>query len=146
MTALSPFGTRYPDLFEEFRREMDRVMSRLFDGGEGTAEYYRPPCNVAETDKSFDIMVDLPGVNPDQVEVELRHGELWITGERATPAGHSRRCHVHPSCSAGRFRRVLRLSEDVDADRIEAEYRDGTLHITVPKSESAKTKRIAVKA
>ncbi|HID22679.1 MAG TPA: Hsp20/alpha crystallin family protein [Planctomycetaceae bacterium] len=146
MTTLSSYGTRYPDLFEEFRREMDRVMSRFFESGEGTAEYYRPPCNVAETEKSFEILVDLPGVNPEQVDVELRHGELWIAGERPTPAGQEGWTWHRQECPAGKFRRIIRLGGDVDAERIEAQYRNGTLHITVPKSESARTKRITVKA
>ncbi len=145
MTTLVPFGTRYPELFEEFRREMDRVMSRFFEGPDG-GDYYRPACNVCETDKQYEIWIDLPGVQPDKVDVELRRGELWVTGERSTPEEREGWTWHRQECPTGKFRRVIRLAQEVDADRIEAEYKDGVLRITVPKAESAQTKRIAVKA
>lgn len=145
-TSLVPFGTRYPHLFDDFRREMDQVMNRFFTQGERSCEYYSPLCNVAELENRYEITVDLPGVDPKDVHVELRHGELWITGERPEHAQREGWTWHRWECPYGRFQRVIQLGYEVDADNINAEYDDGVLQITVPKVESAKTKHITIRS
>ena len=148
-TALTPFGTRYPQIFDDFRREMDSLMSRFFDGGEtGVAErssWFNPLCNVSETDNEFEVSVELPGSKPDDFNVELRHGDLWITGERKQEHEESRKNWHRVERHYGQFQRVIRLGADVDPDQINAEYKNGVLRITVPKSETSRPKRIEVK-
>ncbi len=144
MKSIIPYGTRYPQLLEDFRQEFDRAMSHLTNGG--NSEYFSPLCNVAELESHYEIAVDLPGVNASDVDVELRHGDLWISGERKDCChGREGMAWLRNECPIGKFQRVLHLGDDLDADKVDAAYKDGVLHITVPKAESAKTKHITVR-
>jgi HSP20 family protein len=146
VTSLTPFGTRFPSVFSDFRREMDGLMSRFFQGEEGDGlQWYSPPINVAETDTGWEVTLDLPGMKPEDFDVEFKHGDLWITGERKYEHEEEGKTYHRVERQWGQFRRVIRMGEEVDAERVNAEYKDGVLHITVPKTEMARAKRIEVK-
>ena len=150
-TSLVPFGTRYPSLFEDFRREVDSLMNRFFDrdlvgigdGDGGT--WFSPLANFAETENEYEVTVDLPGLKPEDFTTEIRNGDLWITGERKQEHEEKQKNWHCVERRYGQFRRVIGLGQDVDAEKINAEYRDGVLKITAPKAETAKLKRIPVK-
>lgn len=148
-TSLLPFDAGV-GILENFRREMNQLFERFGEGERGTDSslktYWTPRLNLLETENAYEVWVDLPGLAADAVNVELRHGDLWITGER--PDGFDDKgCTWHRfECYCGPFRRVVRLGDDVDPAHVEAQYRDGVLHITVPKAEAARTRRIEVKS
>lgn len=145
--ALSPWDVRGPRWFDSLRREMDDLFTQFLgaeDGGEQLA-LFAPRTNVAETDKDYEITVDLPGMKPDEFNVELKEGHLWITGERKQESEETGKTYHRVERVYGQFRRVIPLGMDVDADRVGAEYKDGVLRITVPKTEAAQPKRIAVR-
>lgn len=146
MTALTPFGMKHPELFGDFRREMDDLMTRMFsrDGAAGT-DWFSPLANVSESEDQYEVSVDLPGISPDDVHLELKHGDLWITGERKQEEEKQDQKLRVIERRYGKFQRVIRLSDDVDPDQVDAEYRDGVLRITVPKNEAAKPKRIQIR-
>lgn len=145
-TTLTPFGIRYPHLFDAFRQEMDRVMSRFFEP-EGTAReegVYTPPLNLAEYDDRYELWLDLPGVHKDTIDIEFKDGQLWISGKRDwNPEGREWR---RIECPHGEFRRVVTFGRTVTAEGVEAELHDGVLHVVVPKAKEATTKHIQVKA
>lgn len=146
-TSLVPFGTRQPSVFEDFRREVDSLMNQFFEGeglSNGTG-WFSPLANVAETDGEYEVTVDLPGMKPDDFNIELRHGDLWITGERKQESEKKEKNWHRVERHYGEFRRVIRVGDDVDPDKVNAEYSDGVLRITIPKSETSKPKRIPVK-
>lgn len=148
-TTLSRLGGGTTGLFEDFRREMDNMLSRFFErdtfGDGGGMGWFSPLANVAETDGEYEIIVDLPGLKPDDFNVEMRNGDLWITGERREEHEEKQKNWHRIERRYGQFRRVIPLRQDVDPEKVNAEYRDGVLKITVPKVETAKPKRIAVK-
>ena len=148
-TSLIPFETRYPEMFEDFRREVDGLMNRFFDrdslrSSDGSG-WFSPSINVAEAENSYEITVDLPGMKPDDFNVELRDGDLWISGERKQEHEETKKSWHVSECRYGQFRRMIRLGDDVQPDQINAEYVDGVLKVTVPKSETSKPRRIPVK-
>jgi HSP20 family protein len=148
-TQLIPFGTR-PGLFHDFRKEMDDLMGRFFtneNGGE-TAQMasWAPRLNLSETETQYELSLDLPGVKPDDVNVELRQGELWITGTRQAETEEKDKTWHRIERYWGQFRRVVRLGDDVDSEHVDAQYKDGVLHITVPKSAQAQTRKITIKS
>jgi HSP20 family protein len=100
---------------------------------------------VAETDTGWEVTLDLPGMKPEDFDVEFKHGDLWITGERKYEHEEEGKTYHRVERQWGQFRRVIRMGEEVDAERVNAEYKDGVLHITVPKTEMARAKRIEVK-
>ncbi|MEX0718004.1 MAG: Hsp20/alpha crystallin family protein [Planctomycetaceae bacterium] len=109
------------------------------------AQWFAPECNLAESETEYEVTLDLPGLKPDDFNVELQHGDLWITGERKHEAEQKGKTWHRVERQYGQFRKMIRLGEDVDPEGIDAQYRDGVLRITVPKTEISKPKKIAVK-
>ncbi len=146
-TTLVPWNARLPSMLESFRREMDRVFDRLLgdEGDRNLRPWLTLNANIAETDKEFEISVDLPGLKPDEFHVEFKDGCLWITGERKQEQEQTGKTYHLVERSYGQFRRVINLGNEVDPDRIQARYKDGVLTVTVPKLESARPKKIEIK-
>ncbi len=115
------------------------------DGNE-LKPWFAPRINLAETDQAYEISVDLPGMRPEDFSVELKDGQLWITGERKHEHEESGKTYHRVELQYGRFQRAVGLPTAVKADEVQAEYKDGVLRISVPKDESAKARRITVKA
>jgi HSP20 family protein len=144
-TSLIPFGTRF-GLLDDFRTEVDQMMSRFFHGTD-TPEMaqWTPRVNLAETDQAYEVTVDLPGLKLEEIDVELRHGDLWITGQRQEQHEEKGKTWHRVERHYGQFRRVVRLGDDVNPERVDAEYKDGVLKVSVAKSEQARTKKVEVK-
>ncbi len=147
--SLIPFGMRL-GLFDEFSKEVNDMMGRFFtveNGSELSREAsWVPRLNFSETDEHYDVTFDLPGIKPDEVNVELCHGDLWITGERKAQSEEKGKSWHRVERHYGQFRRVVRLGDDIDSSNVDAEYKDGVLRITVSKTEQARTKKIEIKS
>jgi HSP20 family protein len=137
------------DVFAELDR-LQREMQGAFDlspsiRGIGRSGF--PALNVGGTPQSVEIYAFAPGLDPATVEVNLDRGVLTIAGERKPdlPADTDRNAAVHINERfSGRFRRVVSLTDDVDPAAVSADYRDGVLHISAKRRESAQPRRIAV--
>ena len=110
---------------------------------EETEATLTPRVDILETDDEILLYVDLPGVLPDDVDVRFENGELMLRGRR-TPRTMGRPWLWE--YEAGGFHRVFRLAEDIAADKISAELKNGVMTVHLPKIEAAKPRRIAVKA
>jgi HSP20 family protein len=86
------------------------------------------------------VQAELPGVDPDQVSVEVRGRELLLAGRRQEPRAEGR-LYQQVEMAHGAFRRVVALGADVVADEAKASYRDGILEITLPLAREAKRRR-----
>lgn len=105
-----------------------------------------PPINVWEDDDNLYIEAELPGLRPDSIDVAVTEGDqLTIAGERA-PSAPRNSTWLRQECGYGRFTRTVTLPSAVESDDVDANYDAGVLTLTLPKSENAKPKRIAVKA
>ncbi len=144
--AMVPWDVETPRMFEDFRQEMDRLMNRFLRTDGGEVGWFAPRTNVAETEGHYEVSLDLPGMKPEEVNIELRENELWITGERKEEKEEKDKTYHRIERQHGQFRRVIPLATPVESDKVNAEYKDGVLRITVPKSEKAKPKRITVKS
>lgn len=98
---------------------------------------WRPPVDVIEADKQYILEVDLPGVDPNSVQVELEQGLLQIKGERQASHGEEA-AYTYRERRAGKFERSFRVPEAVDADGITAKFDKGVLEIRVPKVERSR--------
>lgn len=124
---------------DEFRRQFRQAPAWLHRGG-------LPAVNVWEDANALHAELDLPGYAADKLDVQVIEGNvLTVTAERAAPelAGAVWHRQERP---AGRFSRSLALPSLVDADKVEAKFELGVLRLTLPKSEAAKPRRIAVQA
>jgi HSP20 family protein len=136
------------DVFAELDR-LQREMQQAFDlspsiRGVGRGGF--PALNVGGTPQSVEIYAFAPGVDPATLEVNLERGVLTLAGERkASLPAKDEKAAVHiDERFSGRFRRVVSLPDDIDPNSVSAAYRDGVLHISVKRRESAQPRRIAI--
>ena len=138
-----PFGR---DFFAEFDR-LQRDMGGLFGPSptiRGLAGGGYPALNVSSNAQEVEVLAFAPGVDPATLDIQLDRGVLSIAGERAG-LGVDDRSTVHrQERFAGRFRRVVSMPDDVDADNVSAECRDGVLRIRAARKAAAQPRRISV--
>ncbi len=134
-------------------RQLQDDINRLFSGATTndsssiTADWV-PSVDINEFDEKFQLYVDVPGVDPKDVEVTLEGGVLTITGERFVQAEKADENIVRRRAErgAGRFYRRFILPDTVDAERVKATGRNGVLEILIPKQAKALPRRIKVAA
>lgn len=136
------------DMFGDLDR-LQREMNTLFDlspGIRGLGRGGYPALNVGSTPSSVEVLAFAPGLDPKTIEVDLERGVLSLSGERpsALPQGDAKHTVHVAERFAGRFRRVISLPDDVDPNAVEATYRDGVLHVSIQRRESAQPRRITV--
>lgn len=106
---------------------------------------YAPHVDIAEQPDRFVVVADMPGVGPDDLDISYERGTLTIHG-RVTPRQAEQTTeYVAREYGVGDFYRSFQLGEGIDADRIEAELRDGVLTLELPKSEGWTRRKIPVK-
>ena len=138
------------DPFGAFRRDLNQLFGGFADDGEGGSAggmMFNPQVNVAESEHDYEVTLDLPGMRSEDLDLEVKDHTLVISGERrdeTRSGGEGKRFH-RVERSYGHFRRVIPLAGAVDESKIDAEYRDGVLTVTLPKSEAAKPKKIDVR-
>ena len=103
----------------------------------------RPRIDILETEHEVLLLADLPGVKPADVDVRFENGELTIHGRR-TPSFADKKQALWEYEPAN-YHRSFRLTEDVSADKIEAQLKNGVLTVRLPKAEAAKPRRINVR-
>lgn len=134
-------------------RQLQDDINRLFsdwnstDSSGVTADWV-PSVDINEFEDKFQLYVDVPGVNPKDVDITLEAGVLTITGERYMQAEKSDETIVRRRTErgSGRFYRRFVLPETVDADKVRATDRHGVLEILIPKQAKAQPRRIEVAA
>jgi HSP20 family protein len=138
-------ATRHP--LHQLRDEMDRLVTGFFgpaaDGFLPAVFRGRPAVNVWEKDDALMVELEAAGIKSGEVDVSVAGGELTIRVNRPDTAEEGVKYHRRER-PVGSFSRVLRLPIEIDANRVEAELRDGVLTITCPKAESAKPRKINV--
>jgi HSP20 family protein len=138
------------DIFQELNRLQD-ALDQVFRPAErssirGLSGAGFPVINVGTTPETIEVMALAPGLDPSALQLTVDRGLLVIAGERksAVPeAGDTSSVYARERFS-GSFRRVVSLPEDADAAKVDANYRDGILRVTVSKRESSKPRRIEV--
>ena len=151
--------------FENLRQEIDRLFDdfgvsawrapfrrSMFDfapfwNREGLSAA-TPAVDVAETEKAYEITAELPGMDEKNIEVKYADGVLTIKGEKQEEKEEKKKDYYLSERSYGSFQRSFQVPDGVDADKIEASFKNGVLAVTMPKSVEAQkaAKKIAVKA
>lgn len=145
--TLLPTTDRFSRLVNRMEGEMEDLWDRFLVAEEGPlARPFLPTIDLVEAENQFEVTVDLPGLKPEEVEVELKNGDLWIAGNREEEKEDKGKTFHRIERRHGEFRRVLPLPPTINAEKIEAKFDNGVLKIIVPKTEEAKVKHIEVKA
>ncbi len=133
--------------FEDFYKEVDHLLGGILNPTDSRRSTgFVPRVNVIETESAFEVTADLPGVNADDVTVELHEGQLTITGRRDVESADKNTTRHRIERTTGEFRRVIAIDAAIDDDKITAEYTDGVLKVTVAKSEKLRPKKIVVQS
>jgi len=116
-----------------------------FGGLDEVERAYRASTAVKEDEKAYQVTLELPGIDKKDVSVELVEGTLVVTAERKKDEVKEDECEHHDDFLYGK--RVNRISfpKEVEADKIEATFKNGLLTITVPKKEEVKPKPVQIK-
>ena len=122
-------------------RELDQLTQQLVSGGRTPRSF---PMDAYKRGDEFFVHLDLPGVNPDSIEITVESGVLTVRADRAFDQREGDQVIVSER-PQGTFTRELRLGRSVDADNIVASYEDGVLTLTLPVAPAAKPRRVEVK-
>ena len=107
-----------------------------------------PAMDIAETEKTYEISAELPGMSESDVEVVASNGGLTIKGEKREEKEEKKKDYYLSERRYGSFERRMQIPEGVDVDKIEASFKNGVLTVTLPKTTQAQEpeKKISVKA
>ena len=149
ITRFTPRRGRTLSPWRELEEMSDRL-TRMFDesvSGRGqNGGTWFPAVNVEETSDELILTAELPGMGEDDIELELENNILTISGEKREEReeGDERRYHLWER-TYGTFQRSFTLPRTVNAESIEARFKDGILHVHMPKQEEAKGRKIAIR-
>jgi HSP20 family protein len=129
---------------DRFNRLFNDTLARAFGNEEPSSRAWMPPVDIYETDDKLVLKAELPGINPNDVEVRVEDNTLYLKGERKFEKEVKEENLHRVERSYGSFSRTFALPGSIDADKVQAEYKDGVLTLTMPKREEAKPKTIKI--
>jgi HSP20 family protein len=130
-------------LFNSFGKRLSIGESDFLDEYENAV--WMPLTDIKEDKDNYYVMLDLPGVSKDDVKVSYSNGQLSVSGERKQEKETKDSKFQRVERVFGRYYRSFTLPQKIKEDKIEAEFKDGQLNITVPKAEEAKPKELEIK-
>ncbi|MEW2250604.1 Hsp20/alpha crystallin family protein [Streptomyces sp. NPDC006975] len=141
--GVPPVGDPFREL-EELHTRMDRLMRSVFPGGGelGVAGAWAPPADIEDTEDAYLVELELPGVDKDQITIEVSQSELDVHGEikEKERAGVVRR----QARRTGQFDYRMSLPPNSDTEHISADLTNGVLTVRVPKAEKATPRRVEI--
>ena len=130
--------TTFDPFTRDFQRQFDRLARRSF--GQNAAM----PLDIVRRDSDVTLRLDVPGIDPDSIEVTVDRGILSVSVKRQEERSENDKFFVRER-TMGTFTRRVRLSENVNADAVEASYDNGVLEVRIPVLEQAKPRKIEVR-
>ncbi|MCX9157359.1 Hsp20/alpha crystallin family protein [Niveibacterium sp. 24ML] len=132
--------------------QLDRLQRELQHPAErspsirGGAPGSFPAINLSSSPTAIEICVFAPGIAPESLDVQIERGVLTVSGERASalPASDAQSTVHIGERFAGRFRRVVTLPDDIDGAAVAARYRNGVLHVSVPRRAAESPRKIEI--
>jgi HSP20 family protein len=135
----------YRDPFEQLQQELERMLDTAL-GSVGRSPGVYPSVNVFDHGDEFIVKAEVPGVDPDKVQLEVEEDTLVVRGERSLSEPSRDAAYHRRERGEGRFRRVVRMPGRLAADEAKAQYRDGVLTITIPKARETRPRRVEIQA
>jgi HSP20 family protein len=130
------------------REDIDRLFETNFGDFTRDSQQFLsgwlPAIDLYEDTENLIVRAELPGMKKEDIDISLHNGVLSLAGERRDEAKYQEAETYRSERFLGRFHRTLTLPVEVDAEKVKATYKDGVLTITLPKTEEAKPKQIAV--
>ncbi|MBN2804934.1 MAG: Hsp20/alpha crystallin family protein [Deltaproteobacteria bacterium] len=147
---LSRLFYKTPDVWNDFYR-MNQNLERLF--GSGNRELFSfnssgvfPAFNIYDEGDNLVISAEIPGIDVKELDISATGNSLTVKGERKAPLVDEKASFHRQERGHGVFSRTISLPLDIDADKVDAEYKLGVLKITLPKAKEARPRKIEIKA
>jgi len=131
------------DIRNEINKMFNSVLEPFTEGSELRSTWY-PAVDISETENELVVSADLPGLNREDIKVNVQNNVLTFSGERKQEMKSEEGNYHRLERSYGFFSRSFTLPATVKADEIKAVYKDGVLRLTLPKVEEARPRQIAV--
>jgi HSP20 family protein len=133
---------------DTLQSEVNRIFDTFFGGrpGSGGLRRWVPAMDLTETDEHLVLRADLPGLDKDDVKIEVKDGVLTVSGERKAEQEERTDGFYRVERAFGGFSRSMSLPEHVDAEKITAEFDKGVLEVRIPKPEERQPHRIEIGA
>jgi HSP20 family protein len=133
---------------DSLQSEVNRLFDTTFGGrpANGGLRRWVPPMDLVETDDHLVLRADLPGLDGDDVNIEVKDRVLTVSGDRKAEHEEKADGYYRVERAFGGFSRSMTLPEHVDADRISASFDKGVLEIRIPKPEERKPHRVEISA
>ena len=144
-----PVLNQWPTLgrLTDIREELDRLFESPWTELARTSQLlsgWTPALDLHEDKDNFVVKVELPGMKKEDIDISLHDGSLSISGERKSEEKFADAEVYRSERFVGRFQRTIALPSAVADDQVKAQYKDGILTVTLPKTEEAKPKQISV--
>ena len=134
------------DFHFDFENLIDHILGGATKEAESFFGSWCPRVSLFEREKDYSLVMELAGVSPEDVSIEMQDGKLEVAGHKKLEP-ETEGVTIHKSeRSSGKFRRTFDFAAQVDADRIVAEFKNGLLTITLPKSETILPRKIQINA
>lgn len=137
-----PFGE-----IETLQNEMNRLFNSVLPNAKFSYEMgtsYAPPAELEETSEAIVLKLEVPGLEAKDLDVEVTPEAVSIKGERREEIKTEEKGVTRSEFRYGSFQRVISLPSRVQNDKVEAEYKNGILHLNLPKAEEEKNKVVKV--
>jgi HSP20 family protein len=136
-------------LMNQFQHEVNRLFrsrsaNRRGEPGAAASGEWQPPVDIQEETGQYVIDVDVPGVDPKDIEVTMEKGILTLRGTRAAPVAADINAFARRERPAGSFSRRFVMPDSADAEGITAHGKNGVLQVVIPKRQKARARRIQV--
>ena len=131
---------------DSLQGDMTRLFERFFErpGNGEERDRWIPAMDLVEKDDHLELRADLPGMNEDDVDVEIRDGVLTISGERRNEEEETREGYRRVERAFGRFSRSIALPDGIDPDDVHANFDNGVLVVSVPKPKESEPKHVEI--
>jgi len=143
LVRFQPFVDDFQALQERINRIFSDTAFSRFPAEEAMGAW-APPCDIYEDGDNIIVKAELPGIDRNDIDVQVENNVLTLRGERKREKEVRSENLCRTERSYGTFSRSFTLPVSVDTGRIKAEYKDGVLHVTLPKVEEAKPRKIQV--
>jgi HSP20 family protein len=144
--------TRWAPSTDPFRSSFNRMLEQTFNdfftarpADDVANRGWLPAVDIRETDETLALLVDLPGMKREDVEITLENGTLTLRGERKFEKDVKEENYHRIERVYGNFARSFTLPRNVQSDKVKATFDNGVLTVELPKSEEARARRIEIK-
>tara|TARA_R110002110_G_scaffold415800_1_gene656247 strand:+ start:199 stop:636 length:438 start_codon:yes stop_codon:yes gene_type:complete len=143
---MSLLGHRSNQWLKDFESELFPMMATLDRQPQTQLRHWSPKVDIKEEKSQYLVLVDLPGIEPKDIDIEMEDSTLTIKGEKHSEVTKESSDYYHTERAVGKFYRQFCLPDSVSKDDVVAKFKHGVLTLCIPKSMQQKVKKISIEA